>query len=92
VKTLAEFRLEHGDKPDKKREELKGKIFCPAGLVDYAEGTVASRMVIGRKSGNVTISSFDENEGLSEHTAPFDALVTTPDGECEVWAAGKYSR
>ena len=89
---MAEFRLEHGDKPDKKREELKGKVFRLTDLLEYAEGTVASRRVINRKSGSVTIFSFDENEGLSEHTAPFDALVTTPDGECEVWAAGKYSR
>jgi quercetin dioxygenase-like cupin family protein len=88
---MAEFNLEHGDKPDKKREELKGKVFRLADLVDYAEGTVASRMVINRKSGSVTIFSFDENEGLSEHTAPFDALVTILDGECEVWVAGKIS-
>jgi len=46
-------------------------------------------MVINRKSGSVTVFSFDENEGLSEHTAPFDALVTILDGECEVWIAGK---
>ena len=58
-------------------------------LVDYADGTVASRMVINRRCGSVTIFSFDENEGLSEHTAPFDALVTILDGECEVWVAGK---
>jgi quercetin dioxygenase-like cupin family protein len=86
---MAEFTLEHGDNPDKKREELKGKVIRLADLVDYAEGTVASRMVINRKSGSVTIFSFDENEGLSEHTAPFDALVTILDGECEVWVAGK---
>ena len=41
------------------------------------------------RAGSVTIFSFDENEGLSEHTAPFDALVTILDGECEVWVAGK---
>jgi len=66
---MAEFKLEHGEKPDRKREELKGKV-------------------INRKAGSVTIFSFDENEGLSEHTAPFDALVTILDGECEVWVAG----
>ena len=48
---MAEFKLEHGDKPDKKREELKGKVIRLPDLVDYAEGTVASRMVINRKSG-----------------------------------------
>jgi len=89
---MAEFKIEHGEKPDKKREELKGKVISLPDLVDYAEGTVASRMVINRRSGSVTIFSFDENEGLSEHTAPFDALVTILDGECEVWVAGTTSR
>ena len=86
---MAEFRQEHEDKPDKKREELKGKVIHLPDLVDYAEGTVASRMVINRKCGSVTLFSFDENEGLSEHTSPFDAMVTILDGECEVWVAGK---
>ncbi len=86
---MAEFKSEHSDKPDKKREELKGKVIHLSELVDYAEGTVASRMVINRKCGSVTLFSFDENEGLSEHTSPFDAMVTILDGECEVWVAGK---
>jgi len=89
---MAEFHLEHGDRPDKKREELKGKVIRLPELVEYAEGTVASRMVINRKCGSITIFSFDENEGLSEHTAPFDAVVTILDGECEVWVAGTTSR
>jgi len=57
-------------------------------LVDYAGGTVASRMVINRKAGSVTIFSFDKNEGLPEHTAPCDALVTILDGGCGVRVAG----
>ncbi|MGB9176752.1 MAG: cupin domain-containing protein [Methanoregula sp.] len=89
---MAEFKLEHGEKTDKKREDLKGKVIRLSDLVEYADGTVASRMVINRKSGSVTIFSFDENEGLSEHTAPFDALVTILDGECEVWVAGNTFR
>ena len=79
----------HEDKTDKKREELKGKVIRLKDLVSYADGAVASRMVISRKAGNITIFSFDENEGLSEHTAPFDALVTILEGECEVWVAGQ---
>jgi len=58
-------------------------------LVDYQEGTVASRMIINRKAGSITLFSFDENEGLSEHTAPYDATVTILEGECEVWIAGQ---
>jgi len=79
----------HEDKSDKKREELKGKVINLKELVSYADGAVASRMIISRKAGNITIFSFDENEGLSEHTAPFDAVVTILEGECEVWVAGQ---
>jgi quercetin dioxygenase-like cupin family protein len=49
-------------------------------------------MVINRKAGSITIFSFDENEGLSEHTAPFDAVVTILDGKCEVWVSGQTSQ
>jgi quercetin dioxygenase-like cupin family protein len=79
----------HEEKSDKKREELKGKVINLKDLVSYAEGAVASRMIISRKAGNITIFSFDENEGLSEHAAPFDAVVTILEGECEVWVAGE---
>jgi hypothetical protein len=61
---MAEFKLENPDIPDKKRDELKGKVLQLKDLVNYNEGTVASRMIISRKAGNITIFSFDENEGL----------------------------
>ena len=89
---MAEYRPENPDKPDKRREELKGKVLQLKDLVNYNDGTVASRMIISRKAGSITVFSFDENEGLSEHTAPFDAVVTILDGECEVWVAGQTSR
>ena len=76
-------------KPDRGRDALRGRVIRLGDLVDYREGTVASRMVINRKAGSITIFSFDEDEGLSEHTAPFDATVTILDGECEVWVAGE---
>jgi quercetin dioxygenase-like cupin family protein len=85
---MAEYKMEVPATPDKKREELKGKILSLKDLVNYAEGTVASRTIISRKAGNITLFSFDENEGLSEHSAPYDAVVTILDGECEVWVAG----
>jgi len=88
---MAEYIPEDHNKPDKKREELKGKVFRLKDLVNYSDGTVASRMIINRKTGSITLFSFDENEGLSEHTAPFDAVVTILDGECEVWVAGQTS-
>ena len=76
-------------KHDKRRDELKGKVLVLKDLVNYQDGTVASRMIVNRKAGSITLFSFDEDEGLSEHTAPYDAVVTILDGECEVWVAGK---
>jgi quercetin dioxygenase-like cupin family protein len=77
------------DRPDKKREDLKGKVLSLKDLVQYQEGSVASRMIINRKAGSITLFSFDENEGLSEHTSPYDATVTILEGECEVWVTGQ---
>ena len=66
-----------------KRAELQGKVLRLPDLVTYQDGTVASRMIINNRSGSITLFSFDEDEGLSEHTAPYDAVVTILDGECE---------
>ena len=85
---MAEFNMEKIEKPDAKRAELLGKVLTLKDLVQYQDGTVASRMIVNRKAGSITLFSFDEDEGLSEHTAPFDAVVTILDGECEVWVAG----
>ncbi|HOB17951.1 MAG TPA: cupin domain-containing protein [Candidatus Methanoculleus thermohydrogenotrophicum] len=72
-----------------KRAELQGKVLRLPDLVSYQDGTVASRMIINKPAGSITLFSFDEDEGLSEHTAPYDAVVTILDGECEVWVAGE---
>jgi len=85
---MVEFKLEIPEKHDKKREELQGKVLTLKDVVSYQDGTVASRMIVNNKAGSITVFSFDENEGLSEHTAPYDAVVTILDGECEVWVAG----
>jgi quercetin dioxygenase-like cupin family protein len=53
-------------------------------LLDYQESSVVSRMLMNKKIGTVTLFSFDKDEGLSEHTAPFDALVYVFDGEAEI--------
>ena len=58
-------------------------------LIDYQEGSVVSRTIIDKKAGTITLFAFDENQGLSEHTAPYDALVYVLDGEVEVTIAGK---
>ena len=67
-----------------KREALVGRPLELAGLVEYQAGTVVSRTVIDKSVGTVTVFAFDEGEGLSEHTAPYDALVAIVDGEAEV--------
>jgi len=59
------------------------------GLVNYQDGSVVSRVMLKREKGNVTIFAFDEGQGLSEHTSPFDALVQAVEGEAEVTVAGK---
>lgn len=81
--------LENPGKTDKKRDELLSKVLNLKDLVQYQDGTVASRMIIHTKAGSITLFSFDEDEGLSEHTAPYDAVVTILDGECEVWISGE---
>jgi len=53
-------------------------------LVAYQAGAVVSRTLIDEPAGTVTLFAFDEGQGLSEHTAPFDAMVTMVDGEAEV--------
>ena len=58
-------------------------------LIDYQEGSVVSRTIMDKKAGTVTLFAFDENEGLSEHTAPFDALIYILKGEAKVTISGK---
>jgi quercetin dioxygenase-like cupin family protein len=61
-------------------------------LAEYQEGSVVSRTIIDKKTGTVTFFAFDEGQGVSEHTAPFDALVYLLDGEAEVVISGKPFR
>jgi quercetin dioxygenase-like cupin family protein len=75
-------------KPTPKNTNLTARVLPLAGLVDYQEGSVVSRQILGAKGGTVTLFAFDKGEGLSEHTAPFDALVYILDGEAEVIIAG----
>jgi quercetin dioxygenase-like cupin family protein len=76
---------------DKKEtpKQLIAKATSLESLIDYQEGSVVSRTIIDKKTGTVTLFAFDENQGLSEHTAPYDALVHVLDGEVEVTISGK---
>ena len=59
----------------------KGKIFNANELVNYTEGGVVSKELIHNNAGSVTLFSFDAGQGLSQHTAPFDAFIQVIDGE-----------
>lgn len=58
-------------------------------LAAYQDGAVVSKEVLKKDTGTVTIFSFDQGQGLSEHTAPFDAMVIVLDGEAEIIISGK---
>jgi quercetin dioxygenase-like cupin family protein len=64
-------------------------IFITSESIDYAAAAVVSKTIIKKPSGNVTLFAFDQGEGLSEHTAPFDALVQVLEGVVEVTIGGK---
>ncbi len=68
------------------------EVFDIAGMVDYAEGSIVSRTLIESKAGTVTLFAFDAGQSLSEHTAPFDALILILDGEGEFTVGGKAHR
>jgi len=72
--------------------ELKGIVMDLASVADYREGSVVSREILKGKAGSVTLFAFDAGEGLSEHTAPFDALVSVLDGEAEITIGGERHR
>jgi quercetin dioxygenase-like cupin family protein len=68
------------------------KVAKAAELVNYQDGSIVSREIVKKPTGNVTIFAFDEGQGLSEHTAPFDALVQVVEGETEIMISGQPHR
>lgn len=73
-------------------KETKIDVGVAAELVDYQPGAIVSREILKKKTGSVTLFAFDAGQGLSEHTASFDALVQVLDGEAEITVAGKRHR
>ena len=67
----------------------KSEILHMADLVSYQDGSVVSRQITKAEAGNVTLFAFDQDQELSEHTAPFDALVHILDGKAEIKISGK---
>jgi quercetin dioxygenase-like cupin family protein len=83
---MATFQYSPGDE---KKGFPKGETFNFSNSVDYAEGAIVSKILLRNDKGNITMFSFDKSELLSEHTAPFDALVQIFDGEAEIIIDGK---
>lgn len=69
-------------------EDIRGKILKAEDLVSYQDGSVVSRAIVQKKTGTVTLFAFDKGQYLSEHTAPFDALITILDGSAEIRVGG----
>jgi quercetin dioxygenase-like cupin family protein len=77
---------------EKKREKLRqsaAQVAKLSDLVSYQKGSVVSRTLVDERAGTVTLFAFDDGEGLSEHTAPYDALVYLIEGEAEITISGK---
>ena len=74
------------EQPDS--ENLLAQAVDMVGLIGYQKGSVVSRTIMSKETGTVTLFSFDDGQGLSEHTAPYDALVYILDGEAKVTISG----
>jgi quercetin dioxygenase-like cupin family protein len=73
------------NKKEKPEPEAKQLV----GMIEYQEGSVVSRTLIDKKAGTVTLFAFDQGEGLSEHTASYDAMVHVLEGEAKITISGK---
>lgn len=72
--------------------DLVGNVVDVSGLITYQVGSVVSRTLAKKDSGTITVFAFDQGQGLSEHTAPFDAMVHVLEGEAEITISGEPRR
>jgi len=70
-------------------EDIKAQALNIELLIDYQKDSVVSREIIKKELGTVTVFAFDQGQGLSEHSAPFDAMVQIIDGEAEITISGE---
>jgi quercetin dioxygenase-like cupin family protein len=77
------------ERSQKNIDNLFGQVAKLVDLVDYQAGSIVSRTIIDKIAGILTLFAFDKGQGLSEHTAPFDALVFIVDGTAEITISGK---
>ena len=76
---------------EKTTNQPQGNPFPLVSLVDYQKDSIVSREIIRKKTGTLTLFAFDAGQGLSEHTAPFDAFAYVLDGTAEVAISGRTS-
>ncbi len=62
----------------------KSNVFIAQEIIEYSPGAIVSKVIVKQEEGNVTLFAFDKGQGLSEHSAPFDALVQVVEGEAEI--------
>ena len=74
---------------DQTRENLSERVLKIAGLIECQPGAVVSRMLVYKSAGTITLFAFDAGEGLSEHTAPYDAVAMGLAGEAKITIAGE---
>ena len=67
----------------------KAKVFSFNDSIEYSDGGIVSKTVLKKQTGNISLFSFDKGEALSEHTAPFDAMIQVVDGTGEITIGGK---
>jgi quercetin dioxygenase-like cupin family protein len=73
----------------KDTSSLVAKASNLESLIDYQEGSVVSRTIVDKKAGTITLFAFDESQGLSEHTAPYEVMVYVIDGEVSITISSK---
>lgn len=80
------------NKGESVKDSIVGRVMGVVDLVEYQDGAVVSRTLVEKKTGTVTLFAFAAEQGLSEHTAPFDALVQILEGEAEITISGNSVR
>lgn len=70
-------------------DKIRGEAGKLTSLVEYQAGAVVSKEIVGKDKGTATIFAFDKGQGLSEHTAPFDAVAYIFDGKADIVISGK---
>lgn len=77
---------------ENENNEITGKVFVMGEMINYQQGAVVSRTLIKKETGTVTLFAFDKGEGLSEHTAPYDALANIIEGEADITISGNPNK